>query len=251
MSTAIAVHVGLVDQSGRVPQAELQKLAGALNEQVHNEVHKDWGVLASVGVYTAESLPPHTWAVYLQEQLDQPGALGYHANDQTNQPEAFVELTSDYTVTVSHELLEMLVDPYGNRTHTAAVPQGIDPSQVGLRSGERVAYLVEACDPCEAASYPVGGVSLSDYMLNRWYRSAPGRNAWFSHLGTCTAPRQVADGGYVSFGRADNEWFQVFNQSGSLQLQDIGQFSRADFASLREFTDHHARAYRTDLGSHA
>jgi hypothetical protein len=67
----------------------------------------------------------------------------------------------------------------------------------------------------------------------------------YSHAGGVTQPRQVAEGGYVSFARHDGEWFQVFNSHGRLVLRDIGRFDRQKFGSIREFTDHHARQARS------
>jgi hypothetical protein len=41
----------------------------------------------------------------------------------------------------------------------------------------------------------------------------------------------------------DRTWWQVFNQGGQLSVQNLGS-DTTGFASLREFTDHHARLYR-------
>lgn len=247
MSTAaIPVHVGLVDDTGQVAN-DLPTLAGALSEQIAADFAPIWKVRASVGAYTAATLPAGCWAVHIQTKLDDPGALGYHT-DENNQPLAYVELTSDYTVTVSHEVLEMLADPWGNRLHRAELPAGVDLNfaMFGLTSARSyVHYLLEVCDPCERTVYTVGGEQLSDFLLPGWYRTSPSDHLAYSRASGCTAPRQVADGGYVSFGVPSGEWFQVFNESGTLSIQDIGKFNRADHGSLREFTDAKAREYRS------
>lgn len=219
-------------------------LAGALSEQIQHDFAPVWHVAASVGVYP--EAPAGTWAVHIQDKLDEPGALGYHT-DEHNQPVAYVEATSDTAVTVSHEVLEMLADPWGNRMHSARLPQHIDLDfrDFGLRTERSyVHYLLEVCDPCEATSYVVGGYPLSDFLLPHWYRSNPTPAPSYSCAGGCELPRGVAPGGYVSFAVGD-EWYQVFNERGSLQVQNLGKFSRADHASLREFTDHHAREFRS------
>jgi len=242
----IPVHVALVDDSKTVDPQDLARVVGALNAQVQNDVARVWGVAATVGAYP--SAPPQTWAIQLQAQLDQPGALGYHSDDN-NQPGAFVELDSSWTVTASHELIEMLVDPFGSRMTSARLPQNLNPQQIGLSSATAlVHYLLEACDPCENSSYPVGGVELSDFLLPAWYRSAPVGCAHYSHTGFCTQPRQVADGGYVSFAIGDGTFFQVFNEGGQLQVQNLGKFNKASYGSLREWVDEKAREHR---GSHA
>lgn len=244
MSTAIPVHVALVDESGEVDMPTLQECAGALNEQIQADFAPIWNVKATVGAYT--TAPLATWAVIIQAQLDQPGALGYHT-DANNQPISYVEATSDWTVTASHETLEMLADPFGNRMHTAILPFGLelDFAQFGLaNASSRVHYLLEVGDPCEATSYAVGGVPMSDFLLPYWYRSSTVGCEHYSHAGGCKMPREVADGGYVSFANSNGEWFQVFNEGGQLQIQDLGHFDNSAFGSIREFVDSKAREYR-------
>jgi hypothetical protein len=244
MSTAIPVHVALVDDTGEVGPADLAALAGALSEQIQHDFVPAWKVAATVGAYP--TAPAGTWAVHVQKKLDQPGALGYHT-DTNNQPISYVEYTADYPVTVSHETLEMLADPFGNRLHSAGLPQGLADKyeQFGLKSSQtRVRYLLEVCDPCEQTSYPVGGINLSDFLLPYWYRTSPAPKPAYSEAGGCTLPRQVADGGYVSFCNELDDWFQVFNEGGQLQVKPLGHFDSSRYGSLREWTDEHAREHR-------
>lgn len=241
---AMPVHVALVDDTRRINPSDLAKLAGALNKQILTDFGPIWHVAATVGAYP--KAPANTWAIHIQNKLDEPGALGYHTDD-THQPVSYVEYTNDYSVTVSHECLEMLGDPWGNRMTSAQLPAGteLDYGAFGLRSKiDSVNYLIELCDPPEATSYPVGGVALSDFLLPSWYRSAPGPDCKFSYAGGCHQPREVADGGYVSFGTASGEWFQVFNQNGRLQISDIGRFDKTQSSSIREWADVSARAYK-------
>lgn len=247
MTAAIPVHVALVDDTGEYGLTKLQALAGALNEQIQADFAPVWKVAATVGAYA--KAPAGTWAVHIKRSLNQPGALGYHT-DKNRQPIAYVELTDTVEVTVSHETLEMLADPYGSRPHKAQLPQGLAAKfgQFGLGSPtDQVSYLLEVCDPCEETSYPVGGIELSDFLLPPFYRSAPGPHVQYSHAGGCTLPRQVANGGYVSFSNPETgEWFQVFNEGGQLQVSDLGQFDASRYGSLREWTDEHARNHRSD-----
>ena len=245
MSTAaLPVRVALIDDTDTIPTLELEEVAGALSEQVAHDFAPLWHVRASVGVYTDQE--PGTWSILVEQSLDEPGALGYHT-DIHNQPVSYVELTDDWPKTVSHELLEMLADPWGNRLHTARLPAGLelDYEQFGLRhESSRVHYLLEVCDPCEARSYEVGGVPVSDFLTHYWYRTHPSSLDSYSHAGQCAAPRQVADGGYVSFCNQDADWFQVFVEGGRPQISALGQYDRGEFASLREFTDSGAREFR-------
>jgi hypothetical protein len=238
----IPVHVAIVDKTNTVSPQDMALLAGALNSQIQNDVAPVWHVAATCGAYA--DVPPHTWGIVIEQSLDQPGALGYHT-DANNQPISYIEMTPDYSVTCSHELLEMLVDPWGNRMHAALPPQGSNFSDFGLKDvNERVYYLLEVCDPCENSSYQTGGVLVSDFLTERWYRSSPVACAEYSHTGYCAQPRQVAEGGYVSFANTSGEWFQVFCVNGQLEKQDLGNFNKASFGGLREWVDQKAREHR-------
>jgi hypothetical protein len=243
---AIPVQIALVDQTGEVDLAELQTLAASMNEQIIRDFAPIWNVKASVTAYA--TAPANTWSAVIQKSLDQPGALGYHT-DANNQPISYIEYQppgpEGYSVTVSHEILEMLADPYGNRMHGALLPQGITPEQVGMTDPTaQVQYLLEVGDPCENFSYLVGQNYVSDFLLPGWYYSAPQAQTAYSHQGGCTQPRQVADGGYVSFANPDNTWWQVFNENGSLSVQNLGTFNASNFRSIREWTDFNSRQHR-------
>jgi hypothetical protein len=246
MSTsALPVHVALVDDTHRVGASTLAQVAGALSEQVAADFAPVWHVRASVGVYPAQAVPPGMWAVRIVEDLQDVGALGFHTTEN-GQPVSFVERGEDWPSVASHELLEMLADPWGMRMHQARLPAGLEDryGDFGLpRPVSRVSYLLEVSDPCEATSYAVGGQRLSDFLHPAWYRSDVQPGARYSHAGGCVKPREVARGGYVSFCHGP-EWFQVFNHLRGLEVRALGRFSDNNHASLRVWMDEAARAHR-------
>jgi hypothetical protein len=246
MTSALPVHVALVDETATIAADELAHVAGALNEQVLRDFSPVWHVRASVGAYP--QAPANTWAIRIRRSLDEPGALGYHT-DEHNQPVSYVMLTDDWPATCSHELLEMLADPWGSRLHGGRLPAGLETrhKDFGLKTERsHVSYLLEVCDPPEATSYEVGDVPVSDFIAPPWYSATGASRVNFSFAGGCRTPRHVAAGGYVSFAAPSGEWFQCFaDRGGKLTVQDLGRFDRARFSSLREFTDFSARAHRT------
>jgi hypothetical protein len=235
-NSAIPVHVALVDKTGTVSAGDLAEVAGALNEQVQADFAPVWRVSATVGAYP--TAPPHTWRVELVDDTGEPGALGFHTDDH-HQPYALVDVGGEWTVTASHELLEMLGDPWGNRLHTAATLPGWDGSP-----STRLRYLVELCDPCEAFSYPVGGVPVSDFLLPSFYRSSPNAVGGYSHLGRLTEPLEVADGGYISMiDPATGHLWQRFVTGGDRRDVDRGVIDLGA-KMLRTRTDELAQEYR-------
>lgn len=245
----IPVHIGLVDQTGQIDPHDLARVAGALNEQVQRDIGPVWNIRASVGVYSPSQVDSYFWQVRIVSDLNSPGALGYHTNLRSGQPVSLVQYRSDWPAIASHEIAEMLADPYGRRTHQARLPYRAEHmfERFGLKHNtSRVSYLVELSDPCEATSYEVGGVLLSDFLHPAWYRTDVNGVMAFSHAGGCTHQRQVAPGGYVSFANpASDEWFQIFvNREGKLSIKSLGRFDQNDHQSLREWTDLMAREHR-------
>jgi hypothetical protein len=239
-TTAIPVHVALVDVSGTIKAPELAEVAGALNEQVQADIAPAWKVAATVGAYP--KAPRGTWRIELHETIDVPGAAGYHA-DERGQPYAKVALSDgNWTVTASHELVEMIVDPTGSRLHTAAALSG------WRGDSARARYLMEPADPCEETHYEVGGVPMSDFVLPAFYRSSPrGSLAAYSHTGAVTKPLEILEGGYISFldPTTDAMW-QRFVVKGKNVDREL-QAPQGRILNLREFFDEQARAYRASL----
>jgi hypothetical protein len=236
-TAAIPVHVALVDETdGAIGPGELAHVAGALNEQVQADFAPAWKVAATVGAYPAA--PPFTWTVHIQHRIEDDDAAGYHL-DEHNQPYARVAYDSgDWTVTTSHEVLEMLADPWGNRLHEARALDGWSAES----GSTRVRYLVEVGDPCERVTYRVGGVAVSDFILPAFYRSSSqGRTARYSYTGAITAPLEVLDGGYISFvDPATGHMWQRF-VNGEVRDIDLTEQEGRQRLSLRELADRSAR----------
>jgi hypothetical protein len=223
-SAAIPVHVALIADPSTVDPNYANEVAGALNEQVQADFAPVWHVRAT-------SAPTHRRRLRHMERAgarrhQRAGRAGLPLR-RNNVPYAVVQYDESWPITASHEVLEMLADPFGNRMHAARLPLGVevDYEHFGLpHSSSRVHYLVEVADPCEAGAYEVGGVMLSDFLLPSWYRTNPLLASAYSHTGTCSDPREVAPGGYVSFSTPDGSWWQVFSsRSGRLSYQLAGQ----------------------------
>ena len=103
------------------------------------------------------------WATVFLDNADQPGALAYHDLTADGLPLAkvFVKTTLAnhdlVSVSASHELVEMPVDPAINLLAT-----GPDPKTV---------YAYESADPVEALSYPVNGIPMTDFVYPSYFEN--------------------------------------------------------------------------------
>jgi hypothetical protein len=241
-------HVALVSDTPAVSFSDVANVSAALQKQATRDFGPIWDVNATVDPFqNLESVPVDYWPVIIRDDINQPGAAGYHT-DKNGQPFSLVQADANWALTASHECLEMLADPFGNRTIAGSVP----PQASGkAKKLARVLYLVEVCDPCEDGSlgYQANGVGVSDFITPHYYDPAIAGSIQYSFGGHIKAPHQVLDGGYVSFGDpVTNHWYQVVVQNGKASTRSLGVLNTSG-KSLRETIDHEVRkltkGYRT------
>lgn len=195
------IQVGLVDKTGEIDTDLMQTAAAALNIQVTRDLTQFWSVQATVMALSSPTkIPAGVWPVFLVKSLP-PGEGGFHL-DKHNQPYAEVIASSkseEWTIDASHETLEMLVDPYGNRLQNST---SIEITGGKIQDGTgQFGYLVEACDPCEADkyAYPIQGIAVSDFLTPHFYDPVVTPGTRYSFTGAIKAPRQILPGGYISW----------------------------------------------------
>jgi hypothetical protein len=232
-------QIGLVDKTGKLDTQLLQETAAAIGIQVTRDLAPVWSVQATVQYLPdPKKIPVGIWPVFLVAKLP-PGEGGFHL-DKKNQPYAEVIGTpdsDDWTIDASHEIVEMLVDPAGNRLQTSRAI-AISGNGVADTTGE-FDYLVEACDPCEdnQFAYSINGIAVSDFITPNFYDPVVTSGTRYSFGGNIKAPRQVLTGGYISFvNPATDHMEQILLLTSPPQLVDLGP---ADGASLRVFVDGH------------
>lgn len=243
MST-LTPHVALVPDSPSVTLANVTAVAAAIQKQVTRDFGPLWSVNATVDAFDKlEDVPVDYWPVIIRDDINQPGAAGYHTDDN-GQPYSLVQADPGWELTVSHEALEMLADPFGNRTVAGSPPPKSPPP---VSKFPRVTYLVEVCDPCEADqfAYDVNGITLSDFITPHYYDPDGSTGAQYSFQGNIKQPHTVLEGGYVSFGNpVDNNWYQIIVQNGKSIVRDLGVIQSSQGKSLRELVDRAVREIR-------
>jgi hypothetical protein len=231
-------NIALVSQTKSVTLSHLAKAAAAIQKQVTRDVRPLWQIDATVDVFEKLSdVPLGYWSVIIKNQISV-NAQGIHLNKANGQPFALVKYSSQWTLTLSHEVLEMLIDPSGNRVIAG---NSVKPGQ------GRVEFLVEVCDPSEAAdfAYSVNGILVSDFYTQNYFDPVKGNGVRYSYTGAIEAPRQVLDGGYLSWREpVSGHLWQVFVEDGEEDFVDHGFISPDWSSSLRRKSDLAAAAHR-------
>jgi len=235
------IQVGLVDKTKAIDPELMQAVAAALTIQVTRDLPQFWNVQATVTYEpNASKIPAGVWPVFLVKTLP-PGEGGFHL-DQHNQPYAKVIASSasdEWTIDASHETLEMLVDPNGNRLQPSTSIQ-IENGKIVDGTGQ-FGYLVEACDPCEADNfaYPIQGVAVSDFLTPHFYDPVVTPGTRYSFTGAIKAPRQILPGGYISWVNQQTNEMQQLLWVDPTKAPKIVNLGPASGASLREWVDNY------------
>jgi len=224
-------QISLVNSSEKISFHELQRVAAALNAQISEDFGPAWGLSAHVSVCEEyKDIPSGSWWIEVMDSIDEPGAAGFHTL-ANGTPYALVEADKDWSVTVSHECLEMIGDPLGN-----ALMIGLSPRDSG--PAKTVQYLKELCDPPENFSYVKKGVNISDFLLPPFYQAHPAAGASFSFGKNIPSPFTIAEGGYITF-LSDGNWYQQTWFDGTKpEIVSLGtDKARPRQWSYREFID--------------
>ena len=195
-------HIAVINQSENLTPDDLARASAAVQKQVVNDFAPVWGETATVDAFpSAEAMPQGYWPVFVQDDIGI-NVPGIHLSDGGEKAFALVLFTgSKWTMTLSHEILDLLIDPFGK---TFVTGPSVKPEQA------TVEYLVEVCDPCQSddCGYPVNGVLVSDFVTPAYYKAfGPGR---YSFAGNVTEPRTVKPFSYLSWrDPLTEEWWQL------------------------------------------
>lgn len=195
---------------GLLTDEELQVAIRAINRQIAHDFLPYWSLGAELRLEGRSEKKPskHSLAdmrgdavLYVWDQIDVDDALGYHEKNDRGIPYGFVfcdlakKLEEPWSVTLSHEALELIGDPEAN-----LLVVGPDPGD----RRRKVFHWYEMCDAVQGESYEVDGIMVSNFVLPLYFTSSEekgGRNDFLgrSHEGKTLESFGVNPGGYVGF----------------------------------------------------
>jgi hypothetical protein len=190
------IQISVINESTVLTDAEVIPVVAALQKQVTNDFRPVWGTDAELKMIDRGTPPPNgSWWLVILDDSDQAGALGYHDLTSDNLPLGKVFAASDlkagasWTVTASHELLEMLGDPNINLTVF-----------VQNSNTHGTLYAYEVCDACEDDSfgYQIDNILVSDFVYPSWFESfRESGSTRFDHMNQIQNALQLLKGGYI------------------------------------------------------
>lgn len=231
--------ISIINFSTNVTEQEAQDAIRAINRQVNEDYLPVWGHgrILRLHAPTFDPADPDTLAedpvrgesvIYLVNEASLPGALGFHALNSLEIPFGFVftEFGPDWTVTLSHEVLELITDPTANILVPGPDPRDPDnPNKVVL-------HAYESCDAVERTAYEIDEIRVSNFVTPNFFfpGDAPGTRNDFLGVGV------------TSFGATPGSHLAFFDLEANQWVTFIGQ-QAAPVAALASRAKHFACDY--------
>ncbi|HET8705429.1 MAG TPA: alkaline phosphatase family protein [Pseudomonadales bacterium] len=202
--------ISVINRSKKISDEEVQNVIRVINRQIAEDFEPYWSFGAtlrlegSIGPANHKNLSDLRGdaILYLYDKANVDGALGYHDTNWRGIPYGFVfvelaeQLGESWTVTLSHEALELIGDAQANLLVQGPHPE--DPKR-------EVFHWFEMCDAVQSESYKIEGIAVSNFVLPTYFTVSdePGtRNDYLGrkdHNGKSLASFGVKPGGYVGF----------------------------------------------------
>jgi hypothetical protein len=198
--------------NGQISDEAVQPVLRAINRQIRDDFAPYWGMSATLRLEGRSADEPDAMqpadlrgdaVIYLWDEADVDGAIGYHFQNARGVPFGFVfteiaeSIGEPWSVTLSHEALELLGDP-----ETNLLVMGPHPTQ-----NREVFHWFETCDAVQAESYSIDGVAVSNFLLPLYFTGTRdtdevgARNDFLgrSYRGRTLRSFGVNPGGYIGF----------------------------------------------------
>jgi hypothetical protein len=192
-----------------ISDLDLQVAIRSVNRQIAYDFAPYWSLSAQLRLEGCSGTKPSKQSpvdmrgdavIYLYDHATVKDALGYHDQNHRGVPYGFVfpsiskDAGENWTVTLSHEALELIADPEAN-----LYVRGPHPTEP-----HNVFYWYEMCDPVQAETYTIDSVEVSNFVLPLYFTSSEergGRNDFLNqaHQGKTLRSFGVNPGAYVGY----------------------------------------------------
>jgi len=223
--------IRLVNQSS-IRTVDVQKAVKAINLQLTRDFGRYWAHSATVVLGGVPDAVKGDGVLYLSDTVNDEGILGYHGSVYSNaMPYGVVytklseQLGEKWTVTLSHEVLELALN-----AHVNLYVIGPHPTE-----DRTVFFWREACDAVQAEEYAINGVYVSNFVTPLYFTTneeAGQRNDFLNrrYKGESLYSLWINPGGYVGYWDPVKDMDEIFYRKGddkakqkaALKLQQVG-----------------------------
>jgi hypothetical protein len=206
LGESLMISIGVTNESTVISDTDVQDCITAMQIQHDSDFKPAWKTEVLLTFYAKGNvLPPGTWQLVILDDSDQAGALGYHDTTVNGDPMGKIFAKDDlkdgasWTVTLSHEFHEMIIDPY---------------ICLLVQVGD-IFYSYESDDAVEDDSFakpvkiPNGkSILISDSVTPAWF--IPGDSSGkYDLYGHVSKPFELLAGGYIGVLDPKTGWTQL------------------------------------------
>lgn len=188
-------RIAILNRSKKVDDSYVDQVVEALQIELDGTFAKAWGTGAKLSTVDSgkDTGWEKKWNVVIVDNMEVANALGYHDLTPDGLPVGYVGVDvidasmASMSVTISHEVFEMLGDPECNQT---------------VDDGRGRLCWYENCDAVEADVLAIEsmGMLISDYVYPTWFvPTLRGRDLKFDRQGVTTHPFDLVSGGYQGY----------------------------------------------------
>ena len=209
---------------GKVKDDYLQRVIRAINRQIEEDFEPYWSLGATLRLEGRSETTPGKLTLpdlrgdailYLWDEADIDGALGYHDQNARGIPYGFVftsiseQLGEPWSVTLSHEALELIADPEVN-----LLVMGPHPAH----PEKTVFHWYEMSDAVQNETYQIDGIAVSNFVLPLYFTLNNEKGARNDFLGTDSNGKTLTSfgvnpGGYVGFFDPETGQHETFSRT--------------------------------------
>ena len=213
------MQVDFVLKSTALKPADVLPVLAALQIQVQRDLYPTWNAWANLALVNGNR---GNATIFLLDDPTQANALGYHDLAKV-QPVGFVfvklaiQYEGTWTITGSHEVIELLVDPDIN-----SLADGLSIL------GRPCVAALEPADMVEGDWYVINGTKVSNWVTPAYFLPSQPAGTKTDFMGTLKGRPWPAltSGGYTSYATSIGIWQQIYGQTTAAHLIDPPPFGR-------------------------
>jgi hypothetical protein len=167
--------ISIINHSRTISDEAVQEVIRAINHQIAQDFQPYWSFGATLRLEGAIGAHLNTQSlsdmrgdavIYLVDGTNSVGASGWHTANYKDIPYGLVflglceQMKEQWSITLSHEALELMGDPMGNLLVDG--PHPMDHRQ-------KVFHLFEMCDAVQCESYLIDAVAVSNFVLPSYF----------------------------------------------------------------------------------
>lgn len=206
------IRIGVVSKVKEIELEQLRKIVAAINKQLALHFAPYWAIEAQATIFSSSSLIPTSYFPVTIEYDIGEDLGGFHGVDDDGVPFGKVRYSSKVSYVLSHEILEMVHNPYLKKFRKTT----------GFKENEDdPLYVEEVADATDGKGYLIDGIEVSNFITPDWFNKVHVENIKYDFLGLLKRPRELYEGGYISWLSVQGEYWQAVKTKGKLLIRKL------------------------------